>query len=527
MAHTHQVPVVVGVGDIKNASLKAEGAIEPLDLMVKAIESALKDTGLFACDLLAFQSAIDSISVVANWTWPYNDIPQRIANRLQCEATYLCESEHGGNSPAKLFDEAARRISLGEARVAAVTGGEALASSASRLSPYYLVAALRATGNFPPKGWTHLDDTTSILEKRRPQDLGTQHGLYHPTQIYALYEVGFRAHRGQALPDNHQESSQLYAQFSAVAAKNKNSWRYGNPPYTAEAIGTISKKNRMICTPYPLLMNAFNTVNMAAACIITSTEFARELGIPESRWIYALGGAGRDDHEHVWKRPSFYSSRSLSQSLDAALEASMLTPKEVDLFDFYSCFPIVPKLASSHLGLPITSSLKPVTLLGGLTSFGGAGNNYSLHVSITEMVRQLRQGRGENGLVLANGGVLTHHHAICLSRVPRKDRLPYPKEPGRLAYVGDEYPPIAEQADGVGVIETYTVQYNRDGSPQIGFIVGRLREDGRRFIANSSDEATLKALATKTNEQVGREGWVSYDRTTARNNFSLGSKGNL
>lgn len=46
-----------------------------------------------------------------------------------------------------------------------------------------------------------------------------------------------------------------------------------------------------------------------------------------------------------------------------------------------SCFPIVPKLACQHLGLPITKSPKPITLLGGLTSFGGAGNNYSMHVS--------------------------------------------------------------------------------------------------------------------------------------------------
>jgi hypothetical protein len=44
-------------------------------------------------------------------------------------------------------------------------------------------------------------------------------------------------------------------------------------------------------------MNAFNTVNMAAACIVTSTKFAQALGIPEETWIYPVGGAGRDDNE--------------------------------------------------------------------------------------------------------------------------------------------------------------------------------------------------------------------------------------
>ena len=48
-------------------------------------------------------------------------------------------------------------------------------------------------------------------------------------------------------------------------------------------------------TPDPLLMNALNTVNLAAAVLLTSTETARELGVPESRWIYALGGAGTSD----------------------------------------------------------------------------------------------------------------------------------------------------------------------------------------------------------------------------------------
>lgn len=39
-------------------------------------------------------------------------------------------------------------------------------------------------------------------------------------------------------------------------------------------------------------MNTFNTVNLSAACILTSTEYARELGVPEEKWIYPLGGAG-------------------------------------------------------------------------------------------------------------------------------------------------------------------------------------------------------------------------------------------
>lgn len=48
----------------------------------------------------------------------------------------------------------------------------------------------------------------------------------------------------------------------------------------------------------PLLMNAFNNVNLAGSCILTSVEYAKELGIPENRWIYPLGGAGTQDAAH-------------------------------------------------------------------------------------------------------------------------------------------------------------------------------------------------------------------------------------
>jgi hypothetical protein len=99
----------------------------------------------------------------------------------------------------------------------------------------------------------------------------------------------------------------------------------------------------------------------------------------------------------VWERPNFFESSAISKSLDSCLETSNLTAEDIDLYDLYSyaissqcllfghlthtrCFPIVPKLACHHLGLSITKPQKPLSLLGGLTSFGGAGNNYSMHV---------------------------------------------------------------------------------------------------------------------------------------------------
>lgn len=104
-------------------------------------------------------------------------------------------------------------------------------------------------------------------------------------------------------------------------------------------------------------MNAFNTVNLAAACILTSVEHAETLGIPKENWVYVLGGAGTGESsncksllpkplvcklisptytETVWERPNYFSSPAVSQSIDSALSVSALTKDDVDCFDFYS-----------------------------------------------------------------------------------------------------------------------------------------------------------------------------------------------
>lgn len=80
-------------------------------------------------------------------------------------------------------------------------------------------------------------------------DIGGLHSVGAPIHIYPLYENGFRAHRGQSIKNNHEESSALYANFSKVATSNPYSWNYGNEVETSQSIGTVSKKNRMICFP--------------------------------------------------------------------------------------------------------------------------------------------------------------------------------------------------------------------------------------------------------------------------------------
>lgn len=122
------VPVVVGVADVVNRSTELKDAREPAELILQAIKDALNDAGVDGASRSKLQDKIDSISIVRTWTWPYPDLPGLLSTRLGIQPKRTEYTEHGGDKPAKLFDQAARRIAKGDSDVAVVAGGEALAS---------------------------------------------------------------------------------------------------------------------------------------------------------------------------------------------------------------------------------------------------------------------------------------------------------------------------------------------------------------------------------------------------------------
>jgi hypothetical protein len=125
-------PIIVGVADIRNRSLAVEDAKEPATLMLEAIQGAINDACSSNETAQVLQNNIDSLGVVQTWTWPYHNLPGLLSQRLGVNPKYQTCTEHGGNQPAKLLDEAALRIARGEATVAVITGGEALASCECR-----------------------------------------------------------------------------------------------------------------------------------------------------------------------------------------------------------------------------------------------------------------------------------------------------------------------------------------------------------------------------------------------------------
>lgn len=76
--------------------------------------------------------------------------------------------------------------------------------------------------------------------------------------------------------------------------------------------------------------------------------------------------------------------------------------------------------------------------------------------AVTELVRRLRDPSRQDkiALVLANGGVLSYQHVICLSKDPRHDGRSYPEKnplPERITDV--PIPALTEHAEGEATIE--------------------------------------------------------------------------
>ena len=164
LAHTKMIPIIVGVADIKNRSTAVDDAKEPASLMLEAISLAIQDASSSQEVSRILQSSIDSIDVVRTWTWPYADLPGLLSEKLGIQPKHRTYSEHGGNQPAKLLDEASQRIASGGSKVAVITGAEALASLASCVKH----------GAVPPPGWTK--PTESVKDVFSPTTIGLRKG---------------------------------------------------------------------------------------------------------------------------------------------------------------------------------------------------------------------------------------------------------------------------------------------------------------------------------------------------------------
>lgn len=448
----------------------------------------------------------DSTPMRAHSFGKTNNFPRSIAKRLGIEPQLAVWEKAGGNSPQHLVNEFFGRVASGELDVALIVGAENI-STARHLKATGQHADWNETvdGQVENRGWG-LKGMTSQYQ--------IAHGLIGAPAGYALAEQARRGRLGLSRDAYATAMGELFAPFTRVAASNPYSSAQVHEQNAQDLI-KVGEHNRRIADPYPLKLVARDQVNQGAALLVMSVGKARELGIPEHKWVYLHGHCDVVERALI-EREDIGASPAARLASHAALQQAGVRPEQIRHFDFYSCFPVaVFNAACDGLGLA-PDDPRGLTVTGGLPFFGGPGNNYSMH-AIATMVERLRVDVGSFGFVGANGGLLSKYSAAVYST------LPVEWKPDASSAIQAEIdalpaPAIAYVADGEATIETYTTVFEK-GEPSYSIVVGRLKDSNARFLARTQpeDEETLQAVVR--DDALGKRIFVRS--TPLGNRFAL------
>lgn len=471
-------PVLVGLGEVTRRPGDA-GSTEPGALMAEAVRAALADCGADGDAVLRRVGALGAVPAAA---WPDGDPGRRVAELLGLPADVptLRSSFQGGNGPQLLVNVLAQRIQDGALDVAVVTGAEALST----------VARLAKAGQAPD--WPAADPERAadeVLEGERAASTDAEMavGMIAPIMAYPLIENAIRAARGTAPAEHLRRIATLWSRFSDVAAAQPAAW--SPKAYTSDELATPSPANRQVTFPYTKLLNSNIQVDQGAAVVLASAAAAEALGVPRDRWVFVHAGARATDEWFVSERHDLARSPAIRACGEALFAHAQIAAADLGPVDLYSCFPAAVGLAADALGLPLDDPGRPLTCTGGLTFFGGPGNNYATH-GIVAVARALRDAPpGTLGLSTALGWYATKH-ALGL----------YGNRPPAKAYASLE-PEVAAPAPRAVIepqeveasAETCTLIYDRDGAPSYGILFA-LADDGRRALGKTDDPAVMAAM---------------------------------
>jgi acetyl-CoA C-acetyltransferase len=493
-------PVIIGVGEASER-IDATGyeALSPADLAGRAARAALDD----ALPPQALAPNIDVIATVRQFETsgpravaPFgraDNFPRAVARRIGADPTRAILEPVGGQGPQHLINEFANAIGAGEARMVLLAGAEAVST----------VRHLASRGE--TRDWS--ETVSGELEDRGfgdslvTRDL-PRHGVRTPISFYALFENARRARLGVSRLDYALEMGRLFAPFTQVAADNPHAM--SREVFSPEELATVTASNRLTSDPFPRRVVARDQTNQGAAVLMTSRGLALELGVPEEKLIYLVGGADATERTPM-ERADLSAGPASVIAARRALETAEITLADIGLIDFYSCFPIAVFNVRDGLGMA-NSDPRSLTVTGGLPFFGGAGNNYSMH-AVASMVRALRAGRGNRGLVAANGGFLSKYSVGIYSTAPAPWRG-FDSRDLQAKIDGWNKPDVAP-GEGEGFVETYTIDYS--GPEPVGVVVGRLKEGNARFVARTALEDPTIARRMATEEPLGGRVSVSLD----------------
>ena len=482
-------PVLVGAAQFTDRIADAHyEQLSPVAITARAASLALADVGVANLEhridlLMTTRTFEDSAPVLAFPFGRSNNFPRSVCQRLNIDPPHAVWATSGGDTPQKMVTEACDRIAAGEVSVALLCGGEALSTGRHLMKTEQVV-------DWSEEIDAPVDDRGATIDFLTHDELAN--GLITPPLFHGVMENARRKAAGASVEQWQREMAALFAPLSQVAAGNPYAAQHERG-FSVDDLITLGEGNRLVVDPYPQRLIARDQVNQSAALVIVASSVADDLGIPAERRIYLYAQAAAGE-QPVTLRPDMGEAPSAGLALRTALERAEMSAADIDLFDFYSCFPIAVSNAIAGLGID-PADPRGLTLTGGLPYFGGPGNSYSMH-AIAEAVVRLRSGHGESALIAANGGFLTKYAVGIYGRTPKPYRA-FSNEvlDQQMRALGSRE--IESKPAGEAAIESYTLSFDRGGAPKIATVVATLMQSGARCLARSADgdQKTLRQVA--------------------------------
>lgn len=461
--------MLVGVGTAQRGVGDApvgDADLEPLDLMVEAVQHALGDAGA-----AGLARRVQWIAVpVGNWA--YADPGRLIATRIGAHDAHTVRVEVGvpQQTPVQV---AAQRIRRGDLDAAVIVGGEALATR-QRVTRSGAEPVETDQGHVDPdERWTPQGEIMTQAE--------IDAGMWSPVEQYACIDNAL-AHAEGVTPSEHLDQiADLWHRLNAVAVGNPDA-AFATPRST-EFLRSAGPGNRPLAYPYAKWHSTQWSVDQAGAMVLCSAALADELGVARDRWVFPHVLAesshslslSRRGELHRWPAMQVL-GRAAAQRLGAPLS-------QVPHVELYSCFPSAVRVQQRELGLDPDGT---PSITGGMAFAGGPFNNFT-YQSTAAIVTRLRDDPGSLGMTTTVSGLLTKPAIAVWSTTPA------PEGEWVADLAGDAAAATASRSAtahhrGEGTVATWTVTYDGD-EPRSAFVIANL-DDETRWVGTSSD-ATL------------------------------------
>lgn len=473
MNDEERTPVVLAVGQVT----ERDEIVSTEDLVEQAARAALDEAP-------GIDRRIERVSVVSTIFSPsVADGASDVCRRLELDPAVREVTTAGGNTPQWLVTRAAEEIAAGRLGATLIAGAESTRSARLEGKQQGLIQRKDEHGVADPVVGASQDGMLSAAE--------IQIRLFLPAHVYPLFESALAARDGRTFEEQRTFLGGLLAPFTEVAAGHPFAWF--REPASASEIATPTASNRITAEPYTKRMNAFPNVDQAAALVVCSLAEARRAGVADQA-VFVWSGADTAEVLAPTARPDLAASPAIAAAGRRALEAAGIGLDDIDLFDFYSCFPSAVQLGAEALGLALDDR-RGLTVTGGLPYFGGPGNNYPSH-SIATIVEALRRRQGM-ALITGLGGFVTKHAVGVYGSSPPPSGFRRGETEDDQQRIDDGALPVAlTDAAGPATVEGSSVVYGADGGVETVPVIARL-DDGRRVAALVSGD-DLGALAGRS-----------------------------